>query len=122
MNKNTLAIGAIFIFLIGGLAMGANLILSDNVETKRYEERFAIHTLDMVEVEVRVFGDCDISKQSTCYIRLLEMKHRFRDALAPLQYSEIPKKLRLFMRPQIEHMNKAGIYVDSISVSRINTM
>jgi effector-binding domain-containing protein len=114
MRIVTIAVG--FIVLVAALVLTVSSVKSE-VDTVRFEVKTQVFTRDDVQIEVRVFGsyEKDISVRNERN-KLFDI---LREKFGAIDYNEIPKKVKLMFRDELNAAEERGIKVDSISYVKI---
>ena len=109
------AIGAGFIALVLAITIAASF--TEARETVRFESIIPVHTQDGVLIRVRVIGSFvkthQVAAERTRLVKALRSK------FAEIMYADIPKKLKLLFREELETAEDRGIYIDSLSQSKV---
>lgn len=108
------AIGAIFIFLIGGISLGVMTLSNAAEETIRFGSVTTMKTQDDVEVNVRFIGS-HAKRHQTAMVRS-SLVRAIREKLASVMYADIPKKPKLLFRKELNYAKDNGVTIDSLHI------
>lgn len=104
------AIGAIFVFIIGGISLGVITLSRAAEETIRFESVTTASTQDDVEVNVRIIGS-HAKRHQTAMVRSALVR-AVREKLATVKYADIPKKPKLLFRKELNYAEDNGVTID----------
>lgn len=109
-------IAATFIVLVLVVTM---IVAKPNIETTRFELWIPAVTRDNIEIKVRIFGSYD--KEIPVISERARVMTIVREKFAAIDYDEIPiRKLRIMFRDELKEAEERGIYIDSLSIVRVD--